>query len=182
MRALLDTCVLYPTVMREMLIGCAAAGLYEPRWSVRVLEEWAHTAGKLGAADQMVTQGEIARITAQFPRGTVRFDDSFARRFWLPDPADVHVLAAAVAGSCDGIVTMNAKDFPKDILGDAALLRWEPDGFLMILHDAQPDIVRGVAESVLAEARLLSGEDWTMRALMKKARLPRLGKTLGRLS
>jgi len=36
-----------------------------------------------------------------------------------------------------------------------------------------------VASSVLAEARRLSAADWHMRALLKKARLPRLAKALG---
>ena len=88
------------------------------------------------------------------------------------------MLAAAVAGSCDGILTMNAKDFPKNILGEEALMRWDPDGFLLMLWADAPQVVAGVAEKVLAEANRLSERPWTMRALMKKARLPRLGKTL----
>ena len=35
-----------------------------------------------------------------------------------------------------------------------------------------------LAAQVLAEASRLSGDQWTLRALMKKARLPRLGKAL----
>ena len=181
MRVMLDACVLYPTVMREMLIGCAQAGLYEARWSHRILEEWARAAGKLGEADQVWARGEIASLRAAFPQAEVTYADDFERRFWLPDPADIHVLSAAVAGSCDGIVTMNSKDFPKDILGDEAMLRWDPDGFLLILHERAPEVVAGVAEKVLAEANRLSEWAWTIRALMKKARLPRLGKALERL-
>ncbi|WP_333712337.1 RSP_2648 family PIN domain-containing protein [Yoonia sp.] len=180
MRVMLDACVLYPTVMREVLLGCAGAGLYEPRWSARILEEWARAAGKQSGADEVWARGEIALLGAAFPRAEVSHDDSFARRFWLPDPADIHVLAAAVAGSCDGILTMNNKDFPKDILGDEALLRWEPDGFLRDRLEENPDQVRAVADSVLAEANRLSERPWTMRALMKKARLPRFGKALER--
>ncbi|MEN8935202.1 MAG: PIN domain-containing protein, partial [Planktotalea arctica] len=45
MKLLLDTCVLYPTVMREMLIGAARAGAFEPLWSARILEEWRRGGG-----------------------------------------------------------------------------------------------------------------------------------------
>eukprot|EP00095_Tigriopus_kingsejongensis_P010757 maker-scaffold5509_size4573-snap-gene-0.4 protein:Tk10757 transcript:maker-scaffold5509_size4573-snap-gene-0.4-mRNA-1 annotation:"bcs-1 protein" len=44
------------------------------------------------------------------------------------------------------------------------------------MYHKKPDAVAGVGKAVLAEARRLSGQDWQMRALMKKARLPRLGK------
>jgi hypothetical protein len=178
MRVMLDACVLYPTVMREVLLGCAGAGLFEARWSARILEEWARATAKLGPEQEVWARGEIAALVAQFPDAMVRYDPAQERAFWLPDPADIHVLTAAVIGSCDGILTMNTKDFPKDILGDAALLRWDPDGFALMLLAEAPDQVRGVAARVLDQANRLSPEPWTMRALMKKARMPRFGKAL----
>ncbi|MEY3307771.1 MAG: hypothetical protein RLZZ413_1809, partial [Pseudomonadota bacterium] len=48
MKIVLDACVLYPTVLREILIGVARAGLYTPLWSDRILEEWARATRKLG--------------------------------------------------------------------------------------------------------------------------------------
>ncbi|MCK0094278.1 PIN domain-containing protein [Yoonia sp. F2084L] len=178
MRVMIDACVLYPTVMREVVLGCAKAGLFEARWSARILEEWARAAGKLGPAEEVWARGEIAALGAVFPQAMVTYDAAQERQFWLPDPADIHVLTAAVVGSCDGILTMNAKDFPRNILGDEALLRWDPDGFVRLLLDEAPDQVRGVADAVLAEANRLSEQPWTMRALMKKARMPRFGKAL----
>ena len=178
MRVMIDACVLYPTVMREVMLGCAQHGLFEARWSPRILEEWARAAGKLGPDQEVWARGEIATLAAKFPQALVKYDTAIERQFWLPDPADIHVLTAAVAGSCDGILTMNAKDFPKNILGDETLLRWDPDGFALgLLRDAS-DPVQAVANKVLTEANRLSERAWTMRALMKKARLPRFGKAL----
>ncbi len=178
MRMMLDACVLYPTVMREVLIGCARAGLFEPRWSPRILEEWARAATKLGPEGEVIARGEIAALRAAFPMAEVTVPEGKLQHFWLPDPDDVHVLAAAVVGSCNGIVTANAKDFPGNLLAEEGLFRADPDGFLIRLYDEAPDKVTAVGEAVLAEARRLSGDDWTIRALMKKARLPRLGKRL----
>lgn len=178
MRVMIDACVLYPTVMREVMLGCAKLGLFEARWSVRILEEWARAAGKLGPAQEVWARGEIATLGATFPKAAVQYDAAMEQRYWLPDPADIHVLTAAVVGSCDGILTMNAKDFPKNILGDEQLLRWDPDGFALILLGDAPDQVRSVANGVLSEANRLSEQPWTMRALMKKARMPRFGKAL----
>lgn len=178
MRVMLDACVLYPTVMREVLIGCAGQGLFTPRWSPRILEEWARAAGKLGPAQEVWARGEIATLQAQFPTASVAYDQAMERHYWLPDAGDIHVLTAAVAGSCDGILTMNAKDFPKNILSDEELLRWDPDGFMLDLWQAAPAVVGGIAGQVLTQASRMSEQPWTMRALMKKARLPRLGKAL----
>lgn len=176
LRLVLDTCVLYPTVMRQMLLGCAAQGYFVPRWSAAILGEWAHTGAKHGVG--VLTEGEIAQVRAAWPGALVTVPDGFARRFWLPDPGDLHVLAAAVAASCDGIITLNAKDFPRQVLADEGLTRADPDALMLGFFEARPDGVASVAEAVRAEAERLDGAPWSLRALMKKARLPRLGKAL----
>lgn len=178
MRAVLDTCVIYPTVMREMLLGVAATGAFEPLWSDRILEEWARAAAKLGPGGEAQARGEAALVAAQWPKARVSWKPSLEDRLWLPDAADVHVLAAAVAGSADVIVTMNAKDFPRNVLAEEGVSRVDPDHFLLGYWQADEALVSAVAADVLAEARRLSGEEWTVRALLKKARLPRLAKAV----
>ncbi|APX11271.1 RSP_2648 family PIN domain-containing protein [Tateyamaria omphalii] len=180
MKVLIDANVLYPTVMREVVLGVAAAGLFQPQWSDRILEEWARAAARLGPEGEAQARGEIALLSATWYRANVRYPSELEQRLWLPDPADVHVLAAAIAGSSDIILTSNAKDFPRQILAEEGLSRADPDGFLLGCFEAQPGPVHAAAGSVLAEARRLSADDWTMRGLMKKARLPRLGKALER--
>ena len=178
MKALLDACVLYPTVMREVLLGVAAAGLYEPLWSPRILEEWARAAAKLGPGQEALARGEVAAVEARFPKASVTPKAGDEARLWLPDPADVHVLAAAIAGSADLLLTLNVSDFPRHTLEEEGIAREVPDLFLRGLWEAHPVAVAEVAEKVRAEAERLSGEPWPIRKLMKKARLPRLGKAL----
>ena len=178
MKVLLDACVIYPTVMREMLLGAAGQGLYTPLWSDRILEEWALAARKLGPEGEAQARSEVAMTRARWPGACVSWKPSLESRLWLPDANDVHVLAAAIAGSADVIVTMNAKDFPGQILAEEGLSRADPDAFLLGLYQADPEALETVARDVLTTARHLSGEDWSLRALMKKARLPRLGKAL----
>ena len=178
MRALLDTCVLYPTVMREVLLGAARDGFFVPFWSERILEEWARAARKMGATGEMQARAEIAIVSAEWPRAMATPRGGDLARLWLPDPADIHVLAAAISGSADLIVTLNRKDFPRNILAEEGLSRSDPDALLTGFHAADPERMGHVAGRVLKEAERLSGEAWNMRALMKKARLPRLGKAL----
>ena len=176
---MLDTCVIYPTVMREMLLGVAGTGAFRPLWSERILEEWARAARKLGPAGEAQARGEIAIVRAAWPDAEVAWKPSLENRLYLPDPADVHVLAAAIAGSADAIVTMNAKDFPRGILAEEGVKRLDPDSLLRGIWQETPKPVEQVAETVRAEAERLSGTQWDLRRLLKKARLPRLAKALG---
>ena len=178
MKALLDANVLYPTVMREILLGAAKAGFYRPLWSPRLIEEWMRAAERRSAADRALAEGDAARVRTSFPKAMVTPGEGLLARLWLPDPADIHVLAAAIAGNADLIVTQNARDFPRNVLREEGLERIDADGLLMGFWQADPDRMAGVVESVRAEAERLSGEDWPVRKLLKKARLPRLGKAL----
>ena len=179
MRAVLDTCVIYPTVMRQVLLGVAAKGVFTPLWSARIVGEWLRAAEKLGPEGVAQARAEAVLLAADWPGAEVEWPPSLEQRLWLPDAADIHVLAAAVAGSADMILTLNVKDFPRNILAEEGVSRADPDTFLMGIWQAQPELVADVGARVLAEANRLSGETWEIRALMKKARLPRLGKALG---
>ncbi len=178
MKVLLDTCVLYPTVMREMLLGVAGAGVFEPLWSARIIAEWQHAARKLGPEAAAQSEAEAAVLAVRWPRAEQQYPPSLEARLWLPDAGDVHVLAAAIAGSADLILTLNAKDFPRHLLAGEGLSRADPDTFLHSVWEAQHDLVAAVAAGVLDKANSLSDRQWELRALMKKARLPRLGRAL----
>ena len=178
-RILIDTCVLYPTVMREMVLGVARTGLFQPLWSSRILEEWRRAAQKLGPEGAMQAEAEIALLRVAWPKAELPVAPGEERRLWLPDLDDVHVLAVAVAGNADSIMTLNAKDFPRGTLAEEGLTRVDPDVFLHEIWLDQPELVASAASDVLSEARRLSGKPWDMRPLLKKARLPRLAKALG---
>ena len=179
MKLLLDTCVIYPTVMREMLLGVAKTGAFTPLWSARILEEWARAARKIGPDGEAQARAEIALVKAAWPKAEVTWRPSLEARLYLPDAADIHVLAAAIDGSADAIITLNRKDFPRHILAEEGLERQDPDSLLHQFWAESPDSVAQVAGRVLAEANRMSGDAWAMRPLLKKARLPRLAKAIG---
>ena len=176
MRILIDACVLYPTVLREIVMGLAATGYFEPLWSARILEEWARAAAK--NADEEIARGEIALLRARWPGSEVHVSDTTLARLWLPDSDDIHVFAAAVEARADAILTLNLRDFPTRVLSAEGILRRDPDGFLCEALAERPDDVRRVVEEVHATACRLSGDDLDLRRLLKRARLPRLGKAL----
>ena len=97
---------------------------------------------------------------------------------YLPDLNDRHVLAAAIAGKCDAIITLNKKDFPRQILDQYGLLRLDPDHVILeYLKDDAPIIIE-IAQDLLSEANKKFNQEWTIRQLLRKARLPRTAKAL----
>jgi predicted nucleic acid-binding protein len=174
MRAVLDACVLYPPVLREILLG--VADLYTPLWSERILEEWVRATEKLGQMAE--TRVEAALLAAQFPRSMLRASPHIEARLILPDANDLHVLAVAITGSADCIVTFNARDFPRNILAAEGVERRDPDGFLWEMYSHHPDFVGAAIDAVHAKSEAMAGQPVSLRALLKRAQCPRLAKAV----
>jgi hypothetical protein len=68
----------------------------------------------------------------------------------LPDPNDRHVLAAAIVGRCDVIVTQNQKDFPDEALAPLDIEAQHPDEFLCNHLSLAPGVVCGAVRKVRA--------------------------------
>ncbi len=176
MRVLIDANVLYPTVLREIVLGVAETGWFTPLWSARILEEWAHAAGRHGEAP--IARAEIAVLRDRWPDAEITVSPETEARLHLPDPADAHVLAAAIDGRADHLLTMNLKDFPPAVLTREGVFRRAPDEFLLEAFHADPDAIRGVVTRVHGTAERLSPDPVPLRPLLKRARLPRLAKAL----
>lgn len=178
MRAFLDACVLYPSVLREILTGVAARRGFTPLWSDRVLAEWVHAAARLGDAGAIVAKSEAALLRAAFPQAICPADPTVEALLDLPDAGDKHVVASAAAGGAQVIVTLNLRDFPVRALFAHDLRAQHPDDFLMDVWLANPAIVADAVAEVQATTARLSGRPQPLRALLKRASLPRLGKAL----
>jgi hypothetical protein len=179
MRAVIDACVLYPTVLREIVAGVAQAGLITPLWSDRLIEEWARTAARRGGpADAALARGQIALLSAKFPGASVPADPAHEAQLWLPDAGDIHVLATAIAGQADTILTLNLRDFPRAELAPHGIDAVHPDAGLTALWLDHPQTIGTVVAQVHAEAERLAGDAISLRAMLKRLRLPRLAKAL----
>lgn len=179
MRVVLDACVLFPTVLREILSGVADVGLIAPLWSERILEEWRRAALRVAPEAAGVAEAEIAAFRQAFPGGRVATGDGAEAGLSLPDENDLHVLAAAIDSGAEAIVTLNLRDFPGRTLARHGLLARSPDSLLVELAGEAPEAVAGVVEGVRARTEAISGRDQPLRPLLKRAKLPRLGKALG---
>ena len=172
MRVTLDASVLFPTVTRRMLLATAGAGAFTPIWSPRLIEEWRRAVARRYPESSQAVGVEIALMQANWP-GAERKTPENLEPYWLPDLDDRHVLGLAVVTSCDAIVTINAKDFPKAILAEYKIERFDPDTFLTAMLST-------AKHGIMAEAAKIAQDfpEKSMRAIFKKARLPKLAKAL----
>lgn len=129
--AILDANVLYPTLVRDLLLSLATAGLYHARWSRHVHDEWTRNL----VANRPDLAGHVPDLVAAMngavPDCLVKNYQPLIGCVALPDPDDQHVLAAAIAGHADAIVTFNIKHFPADVLARHGIEAQHPDDFVM---------------------------------------------------
>jgi predicted nucleic acid-binding protein len=144
--ALYDASVLYPAAVRNLLMRLALSGLYRARWSVRIHDEW--TRAVLRDRPDL-TREQIARtrelMDAHASDALVEGFDALIDTLSLPDPDDRHVLAAAIHGRADVIVTANLRDFPPEVLHPFGIVAQHPDEFILHLLDLAPDAVARAA-------------------------------------
>ncbi len=128
--ALLDANVLYPAPLRDLLLQLAVGDLFRAKWTADIHREWI----------EALLRNEPYRDRAKLERTRDLMDlhtrdclisgyEGLIPSLQLPDPEDRHVLAAAIAGRCDAIVTQNLKDFPEAVVASYGIDVQHPDEF-----------------------------------------------------
>ena len=139
--AILDANVLYPFRKRDVLLRLAHVGLFQVRWTERILEEW--TSRLLAAKPHLEgsVRSQLAAMAQAFPDALVTGHEALEDALALPDPDDRHVLAAAIMSRTDVVVTDNLRDFPPAAVEPLDIEAMTADAFLAHLHDLHPDEV-----------------------------------------
>ena len=145
--ALPDANVLYPAGLRDFLLRLADQYLYVPLWSADIHAEWIGSvlSDRPDLAPDMLERTRTV-MDRHFPDAVVTGYLLRAAGLDLPDAGDIHVLAAAIEGGADLIVTGNLRDFPSDCLAPHGLTAQDPDAFIADLFDTN-------LEAVLAAVR-----------------------------
>ncbi|EGK3609080.1 PIN domain-containing protein [Escherichia coli] len=132
----LDACVLYPSFLRDLLIRLGLTGLYQPKWSAIIENEWQRN---LLADRTDLTQEQVQRtatlMNKAVPDAMITGFEPLIDSIALPDVDDRHVVAAAVRSNAEIIVTLNLKDFPTPELDTFGIEALHPDDFIMDLFD-----------------------------------------------
>ncbi len=170
--AVLDANVLYPALLRNVLLSLAHADLFSAKWSMHIRQEWTRSLLR----DKPMMTAQVAKAAQAMedaiPDCLVSGYEHLIGGLDLPDPDDRHVLAAAIAGRADSIVTLNQRDFPPHIVGALGIEIQTPDEF--VLNQLQLDQVTALKALHAMRLRLSrpSLDGPALVALFEKRGLP----------
>lgn len=133
----LDTNVIYPIEVRDLLFWFAHFELYTPKWSAHIFNEWKDIMARKGLPEEEILK-RIDRANQAFPDALVNNYEALIAHISLPDTKDRHVLAAAIKTDANVIVTNNLKDFPDEVLEPYGMSAKSADDFLTDLIDLNP--------------------------------------------
>jgi predicted nucleic acid-binding protein len=176
----IDACVLYSAALRDLFLRLARSGFFSLRWSDRILDEMVLALTRTRPDIPIQRLGRLKAIMIEaFPRAMV--DPALLAPLGLPDSADEHVIAVAVACSADLLVTHNLRDFPAQTVARATSARVvSPDELLVqllaedeaALRSVVDDLAAGLRNPPIAPERLIEG---------LRAQVPRFAEAYGRL-
>ena len=125
----LDTNVIIPIEIRDLLFWFAHDDLYTPKWSKHIFDEWEDVMRRKNVTENEIKK-RIGWANLAFPDAMVENYEVLIEGLTLPDEKDCHVLATAIKVNADIIVTNNLKDFPEDYLSTFGLSAKNADDFL----------------------------------------------------
>jgi predicted nucleic acid-binding protein len=147
--AVLDTNVIYPVIIRDLLFWFAYYELYTPKWSDNIFDEWRRVMTEKGVSEAEANT-RIEKANLAFPDALVKNYKALISNLELPDEDDRHILAAAIKTNANIIVTNNIKDFPDAYLQSLGLSAKTADDFLTDIIDLnQEQAIAAFKEMVL---------------------------------
>ena len=135
--AVLDACVLYPAPIRDILLSLAAEGLFIPKWTNHIQNEWVRNL-LFNRKDLQMEQlaKTVMAMNNAFPNANTYNYELLIPDLNLPDKNDRHVLACAIKAKADIIITFNKKDFPEKIVKEFNVKILNPDIFISHIIDS----------------------------------------------
>ncbi len=140
-RVCLDACVLASHSVCDLLLRLAEERrLYTPVFSKDILAETHRThVDKLGWPEELAEHFD-GEITRTFPESLVEGYEPFIPAL-TNDEKDRHVLAAAIKGEAQLILTFNLKHFNKEDLAPWDIQASHPQDYLITMYEMRPELV-----------------------------------------
>jgi len=130
--ALLDANILYSMVITDIVLETARVGTFRARWSDAIHDEWIRNLrNNRPDLDPETIEQRRRTMDRAIHDALITGYEPLIDGLILPDEDDRHVLAAAIAGNADVIVTLNIADFPDEALAPYGIEVQHPDTFLI---------------------------------------------------
>jgi predicted nucleic acid-binding protein len=133
-----DANVLYPFMVRDVLLSLAQAGLFRIKWSNMITEEWSRNLIANKPQSESKIRATIDVMHREFPEAVVEGFEPLIASLSLPDSDDRHVLAAAIHADAQHILTNNLKHFPDTALAPYGVDAKTPDDFILSTFELYP--------------------------------------------
>jgi predicted nucleic acid-binding protein len=150
--AVLDTNVIYPLEIRDLLLWFAHYDLFTPKWSKEIMNELDNLMLRKGVK-KPERRKRISNIEQAFPDANVKNYEGLIEGLSLPDAGDRHILAAAIKTNANIIVTHNLRDFPNEYLKSFGLRASSVDDFLADIIDLNPKLAIQAFEELVLHRR-----------------------------
>jgi predicted nucleic acid-binding protein len=138
-----DACVLYSAFLRNVFMHLGTAGIFRPKWTATIHEEWMRNLlkNRPDLSREQVTRIRTLMDTHIYDAIVMGYEE-IVPQLSLPDQNDNHVLAAAIRSNASVIVTFNLDDFPQSCLAPYEIEAQHPDEFLRHLIDlSRPSVL-----------------------------------------
>ncbi len=149
-----DACVLFPAPLRDLLLRLTLSGLFQARWSEKILDEvfssLVEARPDLDPVRLAVTRRKMCEAV---PDSLVKGYENLLPAVELPDAEDRHVVAAAIRCRAQVIVTNNVKDFPASSLDAYGIEAQAADDFVLSMIDLAPSRVADVVKQQAADLK-----------------------------
>ena len=181
--AFLDSCVLYPFSLRDILIQFSVEAVFQAKWSSQVREEVIRNVeannpnakGKLNRTFQLMEQAipDFSSEPSVETRKSVKETTT--------DAKDVDILSAAIDGGCTHLVTSNLKDFDIAFASARGVSVIHPDEFLTNLINNNPSAAKAGFDAMIARCKKPPRSKEDYYEAFKANHLPKAAQALAAL-
>lgn len=151
--AFCDANVLYPSLLRDLLIRLDVEGLCRLRWSDEVNQEWIEALIRNRGLPRVSLEKTRQLMDQAVPHARVTGYGHLMASLALPDPDDRHVLAASMHSGAEHLITFNLSDFPASSLPASGVTVVHPDTWLAPVLARDPETTGRVLRKLVAPFR-----------------------------
>lgn len=131
--AIIDACVFFGMLKTDLLMSLCTRGLFAAKWSKRIEDEWVkHLTKKFPDKQKQIVyrKEQTRRVVPDWEVSGEGIAD-IELGLKLPDMNDRHVLAAAIVGHADCIVTDDKRGFDQAIASNYGVEIIDTDSFII---------------------------------------------------